>query len=92
MSLKQFKYNNENKISWPERIERRRLDQTERQDAYVKAKRWSGRMQAVVHHPAHGSVTVPCLSRLEAIECAADVWGVARADILMDAEVRAIDH
>lgn len=38
--------------------------------------RWSAPGKAVVRHPEHGEITVPCRSKTSAILCAAEKWGV----------------
>lgn len=42
--------------------------------------------RAVVSHPEHGEITVPAASKLAAIMCAAEKWGVPW-DKLLDAAV-----
>ena len=38
--------------------------------------RWSAPGKAVVRHPEHGEIKVPCRSKTCAILCAAEKWGV----------------
>ena len=38
--------------------------------------RWSAPRKAMVRHPEHGEITVPCRSKTSAILCAAEKWGV----------------
>lgn len=44
--------------------------------------RWQKKTIARVTHPKHGTVVVPCGSKLSAIICAAEVWGCKDTDIL----------
>lgn len=48
------------------------------QDARRRARehRWSAPGRAIVRHPAHGKIIVPCRSKTSAILCAAEKWGV----------------
>lgn len=52
-----------------------------------RAARWAKKTKATVTHPKYGSVVVPHMSKLGAIECAAEVWGCMPWDITKDAEV-----
>lgn len=52
-----------------------------------KVRRWATQNRATVTHPKYGSVVVPHLSNLTAIECAADTWGCMPWDIIKDATV-----
>lgn len=55
----------------------------------ARARRWHARGRAWVSHPGYDSVVVPCGSKLEAVMCAAEVWGVDWATVL-GAEVWAV--
>lgn len=48
--------------------------------------RWSAPGRAVVSHPDHHPVIVPCASPLAATHCAAEVWGCTWMDVI-DAKV-----
>lgn len=48
--------------------------------------RWSAPGRAVVSHPDHHPVVVPCASPLAAIHCAAEVWRCSWMDVI-DAKV-----
>lgn len=54
-----------------------------------RARRWTARGRARVSHPGYDSVVVPCGSPLEAVMCAAEVWGVDWGKVL-GAEVWAV--
>lgn len=54
-----------------------------------RARRWSAKGMARVSHPDHADVVVPCGSPLEAVMCAAEVWGVDWGAVL-GAEVWAV--
>lgn len=47
----------------------------------ARAARWANKGLARVTHPAHGSIVVPCGSKLSAMECAAEYWGCKWLDI-----------
>lgn len=55
----------------------------------ARTRRWTARGRARVSHPEHGEVVVPCGSTLEAVMCAAEVWGVDWSKVL-GAEVWAV--
>mgnify|MGYP005966533217 FL=1 len=57
------------------------LDKRRRHD------RWAARGRARVVYPGREAVTVPCASPFAAIQCAADLWGVAWQDIVHGARV-----
>lgn len=44
--------------------------------------RWSAPVRAIVSHPKYGQAVVPCRSKLSAIMCAAEEWGVDYTRIL----------
>ena len=52
----------------------------------ARSERWAAKPRATVAHPDHGSVTVPHGSKLQALQCAAEIWGVDWLEI-RDAEV-----
>lgn len=54
--------------------------------------RWSAPGKAVVRHPEHGEITVPCRSKTSAILCAAEKWGVRDwLELVQAAEVTAAE-
>lgn len=54
--------------------------------------RWSAPGKAVVRHPEHGEITVPCRSKTSAILCAAEKWGVRDwLELVKAAEVTAAE-
>ena len=54
--------------------------------------RWSAPGWAIVRHPEHGEITVPCRSKTSAILCAAEKWGVRDwLELVKGAEVSATD-
>ena len=64
-------------------MQRRRM----RAEIRARDERWKAKTHAVVTHPAHGSITVPCASPLAATECAAERWGVNTWEITGEATV-----
>lgn len=54
----------------------------ENADAVARKNRWNAPGNACVTHPAHGTVIVPCKSKLAAIICAADVWRCDFSEII----------
>lgn len=66
-----------------EREQRRLLQAARRRN---RERRWARKTKATVTHPKYGSIVVPHMSNLGAIECAAEVWGCMPWDIT-DAEV-----
>lgn len=56
----------------------------------ARARRWMAPGRAKVVHPKHGSVIVPCTSKLTAIENAAEYWRTSWPEI-HDAGVWAVE-
>ena len=82
-----------------EREQRRQLQAARRRN---RQRRWARKTKATVTHPKYGSIVVPHMSNLGAIECAAEVWGCTRYPISSssaislrmvaeDADIRAAD-
>lgn len=55
-------------------------------EARAREYRWKAPAEALVVHKKFGRVEVPCRSKLCAIQCAAELWGVDWTEI-RDAEV-----
>lgn len=53
----------------------------------ARVNRWMAKGKSRVSHPEHGSVIVPHLSKLAAIENAAEFWKCEVLDIIQDASV-----
>ena len=54
-------------------MQRRRM----KAELRAREERWKAKGRAVVTHPEHGSIVVPHVSKLAALECAAEKWGVS---------------
>lgn len=68
------------------RLEQERI-QNERAEARARQRRWVAKTRSKVEHPQYGSVIVPHLSKLAAIENAAEFWKCDPLDIIADAKV-----
>lgn len=62
----------------------------EKARARSRANRWTAKTKSRVEHPKHGSVIVPHLSKLAAIENAAEFWKCDVREIISDAQVWAV--
>ena len=56
-----------------------------------RARRWLAPHRSMVSHPKYGSVIVPHLSKISAIENAAEFWKCSIMDIIHDAKVEWVE-
>ena len=78
-------------MTWQERVARDQRERAEVSGERRKKTLWSARHRAIVTHPDFGEVEVPCHSPLAAMECAAELWGVAYRRIAKEGKVKAVD-
>ena len=58
----------------------------------ARVRRWTANNRARVTHPKRGSVIVPHVSNLGALENAAEFWKCDLMDIIKDAKVEWVSH